>query len=94
KDILDSLYPDKPVFLLRIDGHAALVNQKALDLAGITFRTKIDGGEVVLNNYKPTGLLIDNAVDVVKKIIPEFTSELKKDGLLQGQKNCFAAGLT
>src|SRR5690606_18253373 len=60
----------------------------------ITFRTKIDGGEVVLNNYKPTCLLIDNAVDVVKKIIPEFTSELKKDGLLQGQKNCFAAGLT
>ncbi len=94
KDILDSLFPDKPVFLLRIDGHAALVNQKALDLAGITFRTKIDGGEVVLNNYEPTGILIDNAVDVVKKIIPEFNSELKKDGLLQGQKNCFAVGLT
>lgn len=94
KSKLDSLFTDKPVFLLRIDGHAALVNQKALDLAGITAQTKIDGGEVVISNAKPTGILIDNAVDLVKKIIPGFTPEIKKNGLLKGQQNCFAVGLT
>jgi len=42
--ILNELYPDKPVILKRIDGHAMLVNTKALALAGITIDTKIDGG--------------------------------------------------
>jgi predicted amidohydrolase YtcJ len=94
KQILDSLFPSKPVYLMRIDGHAVLVNQKALDLAGITCNTKIEGGEVEVRNNKLTGILIDNAVEEVKKFIPEFSDEIKKDGILKGQKNCFAVGLT
>ncbi len=94
KEILDSLFPSTPVYLMRIDGHAILVNQKALDIAGITTQTKIAGGEIEIKNNKLTGILIDNVVDSVKKYIPEFTQELKAEALLIGQKNCFEVGLT
>lgn len=94
KTKLDKLFPDVPVFLQRVDGHAALVNQKALDLAGITSQTKIPGGEIEIVNGKCTGILIDNAVDSVKKYIPEFTEELIAELLADGQRNCFEVGLT
>lgn len=94
KTVLDSLFPDIPVYLMRIDGHAILVNQKALDIAGITTTTRIAGGEVEVKNNKLTGILIDNAVDSVKKFIPAFTPAIKENGLVTGQGNCFAVGLT
>lgn len=91
---LDSLFPDVPVFLMRIDGHAALVNAKALSLAGITANTRLTGGEVVVKNGAPTGLLIDNAVDLVKKVIPVPGRPQLEEALLAAQRNCFAVGLT
>jgi predicted amidohydrolase YtcJ len=94
KTMLDSLFPNTPVYLMRVDGHAILVNQKALDIAGITAQTKIAGGEVEIKKGQLTGILIDNAKDSVKKLIPEFTEELKAEALLIGQKNCFEVGLT
>ncbi|MFI5219088.1 MAG: amidohydrolase [Bacteroidia bacterium] len=94
KKELDNLFPDIPVFLQRVDGHAVLVNQKALDIAGITAQTKIPGGEIETANGKCTGILIDNAVDSVKKFIPEFTDDLIIELLMDGQKNCFEVGLT
>jgi predicted amidohydrolase YtcJ len=94
KTRLDSLFPDVPVFLMRIDGHAALVNQAALNLAGITAFTTIAGGEVEVKNGKLTGILIDNAVDLVKALIPLPSREAETEALLQAQKNCFAVGLT
>ncbi len=94
KEKLDSLFPTKPVFLMRIDGHAALCNSKALALANINSSTKVSGGEVILKNGKTTGLLIDNAVDLVKNKIPVFSNELINESLLKGQENCFAVGLT
>lgn len=94
KEKLDSLFPNQPVFLFRIDGHAAIVNQKALDLCGVTAKTTIDGGIVEVKNGKLTGLLFDNAVDLVKLKIPAPTREAEIEGLLQAQKNCFSVGLT
>jgi predicted amidohydrolase YtcJ len=94
KEKLDSLFPNTPVFLMRIDGHAALCNNKALAIAGVTPVMKVEGGEIILANGKMTGLLIDNAVELVKNKIPPFTDALIEKALLQGQKNCFAAGLT
>jgi hypothetical protein len=79
---------------MRIDGHAALVNGKALALAGITSATRVIGGEVFLKNGEPTGLLIDNAVDLVKSRIPEPGIPQLEEALDQAQKNCFAVGLT
>ena len=94
RKMLDVLFPDVPVFLMRIDGHAALVNSKALELAGITTSTKINGGEIILKDGQPTGLLIDNAVDLVKNKIPEPGDDYKTQSLLIAQQNCFEVGLT
>ncbi len=91
---LDSLFPDVPVFLMRIDGHAALVNSKALAICGVTEDTKVEGGELIKKNGKLTGLLIDNAVDLVKLKIPEPGREALVEALLSAQKNCFEVGLT
>jgi predicted amidohydrolase YtcJ len=91
---LNEMFPDNPVILTRVDGHAAIVNELALQKAGITSQTKLTGGEVVLANGKPTGLLIDNAIDLVSAKIPPATDEQIKSALLTAQQNCFAAGLT
>jgi len=94
KELLDSLFPNTPVYLTRIDGHAALVNTKALDIAGITEKTVIEGGEIILKNGKPTGVLIDNAMSLVSNKIPEVSVENQIKALLLAQKNCFEVGLT
>jgi predicted amidohydrolase YtcJ len=94
KEKLDSLFPDTPVYLMRIDGHAVLCNSTALNLAKITPSTKISGGEIILKDGQLTGILIDNAVDLAKNIIPEFTEEQRTQALINAQKNCFAVGLT
>lgn len=94
KETLDKQYPENPVFLTRIDGHAAIANQKALDLAGITAATQLEGGKVETQNGKPTGVLIDNAVDLVSSKIPGVTAAQQKEALMDAQRNCFAVGLT
>jgi hypothetical protein len=94
KEKLDSLYPNRPVFLKRIDGHAALANQKALELSKITADTKIEGGSIELKNGKPTGILIDNAMDIVEAIIPSISDSLAKEYFNKAQNICFAFGLT
>jgi predicted amidohydrolase YtcJ len=91
---LNALYPNTPFFLKRIDGHAALVNETALRLAGLNEKSKISGGEFILKNGKLTGVLIDNAVDLVSKVIPKPSKEQIQKALLAAQKNCFAVGLT
>jgi predicted amidohydrolase YtcJ len=94
KDKLDSLYPNTPVVLRRIDGHAMLVNQRTLDIAGITASTAVTGGEVHLTNGKPDGILIDNAMTLVEKVIPKQSREADIRALLDAQRNCFDVGLT
>ena len=91
---LNEEFPDQPVFLTRIDGHAAIANQKALELAGIKAGDKLTGGEVEVKNGKLTGILIDNAVDLVSSKIPPPSGRRIKEGLLNAQQNCFAVGLT
>ena len=91
---LDELFPNVPVYLIRVDGHAAWCNSMALEVAGINSMTKISGGEVMVKNGEPTGILIDNAESLVMKHIPEITAEQQKQGLIEAQKNCFAVGLT
>lgn len=94
KSKLDELFPNRPVFLKRIDGHAALVNQKALDIAGITAATKVNGGSIELKDGKPTGILIDNAMDLVDTKIPSISDELAKKYYTDAQQICFSYGLT
>jgi len=91
---LNQLFPDRPVILTRIDGHAAIANQKALDMSGVKTGDKLSGGEVQVSNGKLTGILIDNAVGLVSRNIPPLTAEQIKKALLEAQQNCFAVGLT
>lgn len=91
---LDSLFPNRPVLLSRIDGHEVLVNSTALKLAGITNATKISGGEILKSKGELTGVLIDNAADLVTSIVPKPTKEDLFNALMNGQANCFAQGLT
>ena len=93
-DSLNKLFPANPVLLTRVDGHGAVVNDLALQQAGITAQTKLTGGDVFVVNGKPTGVLIDNAIDLVSAKIPAATTEQITEGLVAAQKNCFAAGLT
>ncbi|HKK63870.1 MAG TPA: amidohydrolase [Bacteroidales bacterium] len=94
KSMLDQFFPDLPVMLKRVDGHAAWVNSKALEIAEIDASTVVEGGDVMVEDGEPTGILIDNAIDLVAEHIPEpGTSEIAS-GLLKAQDNCFAVGLT
>lgn len=91
---LNALFPDRPVLLTRIDGHAAIANEKALGLAGIKPGDQMDGGEIEVKNGKLTGILIDNAIDLVTSKIPAADANQFKNGLIAAQENCFAVGLT
>ena len=91
---LNELFPDIPVYLLRIDGHAAIANDYLLKIAGITSETKIEGGEVILKNGKPTGVVTDNVLDSIITHLPKYTKEEKQKALLNAQKNCLEVGLT
>ncbi len=94
KKELDSLFPSIPVALTRIDGHAMIVNSKALELAGITPETKMDGGEVLLENGLPTGLLIDTPMTLVRKTFPKQTTDYKINALKEAEEKCLKLGLT
>lgn len=91
---LDALFPNRPVLLTRIDGHAAMANSEALRKAGITAGQTLVGGKMVTRDGRLTGLLIDNAVDVVSKVVPPATKEELAQVLQQAQQNCWAVGLT
>lgn len=94
KDLLDRAIPNDPVLAIRVDGHAAVANSAALAAAGIDASTKVEGGTVVVSGGEPTGLLLDNAVDVVKKAIPPPGEDSMRRAILAAQRNCLAAGLT
>ncbi|EAQ40798.1 amidohydrolase [Polaribacter sp. MED152] len=92
KEKLDELFPNTPVAVTRVDGHALLVNQAALDLTEITNETKVTGGEIIKKNGKITGVLIDSAMDFIK--IPTVSKEEAVQALLDAQDICFSYGLT
>lgn len=94
KSRLDSLFPNTPVLLSRIDGHAAIVNQAALDAAGVKAGYTLTGGTVETVGGKLTGILIDNAIGLVRSKVPELTKEAFKAALEAAEKKCIAAGIT
>lgn len=91
---LNELFPNTPVILSRVDGHAAIANKTALDLAGVKPGQKVSGGEVETVNGRLTGILVDNAEGLVYSKIPLPDKRQVQEALLDAQKNCFEAGLT
>ena len=96
REALDAAFPDTPVYLSRVDGHAAWVNSEALRRARIGAWTKDPaGGRVVRDaNGEPTGVLVDNAMNLVTEVIPELTDPQLEKRLTAALKKAAEVGLT
>ena len=91
---LDAIAPANPVYLTRADGHASVANSEALRMAGITGETVNPFGGEILKGAKgePTGMLLDNAQDLVSKQIPKPSEADREQALLVGVKRELSLG--
>jgi len=96
KEWIDAVTPDHPVWVMRLDGHMALANSVALKAAGVTRATKnVDGGEIVrTKNGEPTGMLKDNALQLVDSVVPVPSQEIKDQALVAAMQYANAQGVT
>ncbi|MDP6921645.1 MAG: amidohydrolase [Lutibacter sp.] len=94
KDRLDKLFPDTPVAIHRIDGHALLANQAAIEAAGVTVETPFSGGEILQKNGELTGIFIDQPMTMIESTIPAPSTEETIQALKAAEKICFEHGLT
>ena len=96
KATLDGAIPDRPVSLERVDGHALWVNQAALDAAGIGRDTPDPaGGRIVRDETgEATGVLIDNAMDLVLDAAPPLTEAELREGVRLAQQELNRFGIT
>jgi predicted amidohydrolase YtcJ len=95
-EILDRISPNNPVVLRRVDGHAMWVNAKVLQIAGISLSTPDPEGGKIYRDLKgnPTGIFVDNAMDLVDKVIPELSVEEVEQRLRYALNECARYGLT
>lgn len=91
---LDSLFPNTPVAIRRVDGHALLANQAAIDLAGVTVNTPFSGGDILKNEGELTGVFIDKPMELIMATIPKPTKQETAQALKLAEKKCFSLGLT
>jgi predicted amidohydrolase YtcJ len=93
---LDAAVADKPVFLIRVCGHMGVVNSMALQLAGITRETTVDGGKIDLNEAtgEPNGILRENALELVWKAIPKPGAKELEEACILACEKAVKAGLT
>ncbi len=92
---LDELFPNTPVAVRRVDGHAMLVNEAALKASGLSSKDiniKVTGGEFIKEKGLLTGVLVDAAMNYIN--IPDPSKQEAIDGLLSAQKISFGYGLT
>ena len=94
KDKLDSLFPNTPVAIRRVDGHALLANQAAIDLAGVTVNTAFSGGDILQENGKLTGVFIDKPMDLIFETVPKPTNNETTQAIKLAEDKCFSLGLT
>jgi predicted amidohydrolase YtcJ len=94
KEKLDILFPETPVAVRRIDGHALLANQAAIDLAGVTIYTPFSGGDILKKDGKLTGVFIDNPMRLIGSKIPAPSVKEITQALKDAEKICFDLGLT
>ena len=97
KEMLDGIVPDRPILLNHIDGHYSWANSLALELAGVTAETPVPpGGEIVVDpeTGEPTGILLEGAQGLVRRIIPDRSDQQRRDGLATMQKYANRFGVT
>lgn len=92
--LLSTLFPNTPVIIRRVDGHALIANKAAIDQAGINIKTEYEGGEIVQVDGVLTGLFIDNPMELVEAIIPTPNTTDIENALKDAEKICLKHGLT
>lgn len=97
KEMLDSIVPDRPIFLSHIDGHYGWVNSLALEMAGVTAESPVPpGGQIVIdeNSGELTGILLEGAQSLVRDVIPEMAESRRREGLATMQAYANSLGIT
>ena len=97
KELIDPVSENTPVFVSRIDGHVGIANSKALELAGITKYTRDPVGGLIEHDPEtgePTGILKDNAMDLVFKVIPPPSLEENVEATLCALEETRKLGIT
>jgi hypothetical protein len=95
--LIDPATPRTPVFISRYDGHTGLANSLALELAGVTKDTRDPVGGVIVRDPKsgePTGILKDEAEELIAKVIPRPTESEMEEALRAALKEAARVGLT
>ena len=93
---LDDRVPEHPVALRRVDGHALWANTRALELSGVDKDTPEPAGGKIERDAagRPTGVLVDAAMDLVESHIPEAPTAVKRRRILAASRRALAAGIT
>lgn len=94
KTLLDKVFPTIPVCLYRVDGHAVLVNSVLLKKAKIDANTRVDGGEILMNENEPTGILVDNAIQLVEPFLPKPSDKKIEKEMEAIQRELLQYGIT
>lgn len=96
KDWVDAQTPDHPVFVMRLDGHMAFANSKAMALAGVTAATQSPpGGEIIRGeNGELTGVFKDTAMGLIATAIPPPTDEEFDEALAAAMDHALSRGVT
>jgi predicted amidohydrolase YtcJ len=93
---VDAVVADRPVWLRRVDGHAAIANTAAMRAAGITRETADpEGGRVIRDSAgNPTGVFVDSAMDLIERVEPPVTFEQRKRRVAAAAQRIAEQGLT
>ena len=98
REVLDEAFPERPVWLTRIDGHAGWANTAAMEAAGLERIREADdpeGGKIIRNEAgAPTGVFVDAAMGLVAQAQPELTRAERAEGLRRALRETKKHGLT
>jgi predicted amidohydrolase YtcJ len=97
KELIDEVVPVTPVFVYRFDGHMGVANSAALKLAGITKDSKSPNGGLIVKDPvtgEPTGILKDNAIDLINPAIPTPTTEEYEAAITRALQEAREQGFT
>lgn len=96
RDWIDAVTPDNPVWVFRLDGHMALANSLALELAGVDADTPdVEGGEILRDaEGRPTGILKDNAMSLVESAVPPMTDAQRDRAIRAAMEHVASHGVT
>ncbi len=94
-EILDKISPDNPVYLARVDGHAAWINKKALEIAGISNQVPDpEGGRIIRDGSgNPTGVFVDNAMALISKFLPPPSVKESEEAIKLAVEECLQFGI-